>query len=407
MTAHGGKHQHVLIGQAPGLALESERIAHAVAAQPGGIATLLRPVDRRGDVDAQTQVGGAHRFHEIFGGRSIVKYRRRGGGRIQALDDGPEIRLCVAAPVRQRAHRPGWTQRSSVPRIAQVDWAELQGHFQELPQPGNSILVVFSPAAHGKHDKIVAKAGRIAVSMQGVGHLVTTSEDRASAGRLVIRPSPVLVLARSNLYPSRSRMGASTWSSPSGPQRVPTPRATTVSNSFSASQTSRTISSVRATGTLISTIADISFSPRMSSRSVPLPTSVISDVIGFRFSKDTPAAPSRQHICWISRIQTPTPGRPSSMVNPTSPTFTRPVMSFVLTSSVPRPSMPVDSCGTRGSENARRTTRGHTSSSGSKAAVGQTSGSGSNRTRIAWNIFRMSRTSVGFRCSWLSPLKHA
>src|SRR5204863_109271 len=83
---------------------------------------------------------------------------------------------------------------------------------------------------------------------------------------------------------------------------------------------------------------------------------------------------------------------------------TRPLMSLVLTSSVPRPSTPVDSCGTRGSENARRTTRGQASSSGSKAAVGQTSGSGSNRRRIIWKSFRMPRTIVGFMCSWLMPL---
>ena len=43
------------------------------------------------------------------------------------------------------------------------------------------------------------------------------------------------------------------------------------------------------------------------------------------------------------------------MVKPTSPARTRPLTSLVLTSSVPRPSIPVDSCGTRGSENARRT----------------------------------------------------
>ena len=80
------------------------------------------------------------------------------------------------------------------------------------------------------------------------------------------------------------------------------------------------------------------------------------------------------------------------MVKPTSPTCTRPLTSLVFTSSVPRPSTPVDSCGTRGSENARRTTRGHASSSGSNAAVGQTSGSGSKRRRIIWNTLRMVRT---------------
>ena len=39
----------------------------------------------------------------------------------------------------------------------------------------------------------------------------------------------------------------------------------------------------------------------------------------------------------MSLNQTPTPGRPNSMVKPTSPTFTRPLTSLVLTSSVPRP----------------------------------------------------------------------
>ena len=79
-------------------------------------------------------------------------------------------------------------------------------------------------------------------------------------------------------------------------------------------------------------------------------------------------------------------------------------MSLVFTSSVPRPSTPVDSWGTRGSEKARRTTRGQVSSSGSNAAVGQTSGSGSKRSRIIWKILRTVRTIVGFRCSWLSPV---
>ena len=51
----------------------------------------------------------------------------------------------------------------------------------------------------------------------------------------------------------------------------------------------------------------------------------------------TPASASAQHIFWISRNQTPTPGRPNSMVKPTSPTFTRPLTSLVFTSSVPRP----------------------------------------------------------------------
>ena len=82
-------------------------------------------------------------------------------------------------------------------------------------------------------------------------------------------------------------------SSPSASQRVPTPSATTVSICFSTSHTSRMISSVRSTGTLISMIADITFSFMMSSRIVPVATSLISDVTGFFFSKLTPALRQR------------------------------------------------------------------------------------------------------------------
>jgi hypothetical protein len=56
------------------------------------------------------------------------------------------------------------------------------------------------------------------------------------------------------------------------------------------------ISSVREIGTLISTMADISFSLRMSSRIVPVAGSFMSEVIGLRFSKATPAFASAQHI---------------------------------------------------------------------------------------------------------------
>ena len=55
------------------------------------------------------------------------------------------------------------------------------------------------------------------------------------------------------------------------------------------------------------------------SRSVPVATSDIREVIGFFFSNSTPARDSAQHISWISRIHTPTPGRPNSMVKPASP----------------------------------------------------------------------------------------
>ena len=168
------------------------------------------------------------------------------------------------------------------------------------------------------------------------------------------------------------------------------------------------ISSVRSTGTLISTIADSTFSSRMSSRMVPVATSVISDVTGFFFSKATPAFASAQHIFWISRNRTPTPGRPNSMVNPTSPTFTRPLTSLVLTSSVPRPSiarrfMRHARVGKRAAHDPRpgqlvRLERGR----GTDVGLGIEA-----QPHHGQNILRTVRTSVGLRCSWLKPLKQA
>jgi len=65
---------------------------------------------------------------------------------------------------------------------------------------------------------------------------------------------------------------------------------------------------------------------------------------------------------------------------------------------------PVDSWGTRGSEKARRTTRGHSSLSGSKAVVGQTSGSGSKRMRKLAKVRRTNRTVAGGSTSLAQPV---
>src|SRR5439155_18338947 len=54
---------------------------------------------------------------------------------------------------------------------------------------------------------------------------------------------------------------------------------------------------------------------------------------------------------------------------------------------------------------ARRTRRGHDSSSGVIADVGQTSGSGSNLRRKTFNSRRMPRTRVGLSFSMLMPRK--
>ena len=193
-------------------------------------------------------------------------------------------------------------------------------------------------------------------------------------------------------------------SSPSASQRTPTPITTWVGMRFSTSQMMRMISSVRATSTLISMMALITFSLRISVRMSPVLTSVIRVVMGLFFSNETPALARARDISWKSRKRAPMPGRPSSMVKPTWPMPTRSVTSLVFTSSVPRPETPVDSWGTRGSEKARRTTRGHSSWSGSKAVVGQTSGSGSKRTRKLARVRRTKRTVAGGSTSLLRPL---
>ena len=125
----------------------------------------------------------------------------------------------------------------------------------------------------------------------------------------------------------------------------------------------------------------------------------MSEVTGFACSKCAPLAARARVTRSMSRKRAPIPGRPNSTVNPDSPGWTRPVTSFVLTSSVPRPATPVDSWGTIGSENARRTLRGQDSSVSVNAPVGQTSGSGSKRNRKRRATPRMARTTAGFRLS--------
>src|SRR5260370_37074832 len=102
------------------LAFETERVSDAVPAQSGCMATLFRAIDRGRDVHAQAQIGLADGFHEIFGRDSIIEYRGGRGGRIQTCDDGIEIRLGVALPMRQRIHRTRGPQLAPVPRVAEV-----------------------------------------------------------------------------------------------------------------------------------------------------------------------------------------------------------------------------------------------------------------------------------------------
>ena len=209
-------------------------------------------------------------------------------------------------------------------------------------------------------------------------------------------------MPRKAVYPC-SRSSAPRVSSPSGPQRVAAPTEMIVSESAAAASTSFITTGTWSRWTLISTMADRTRSPSRSSRIAPVATSLIRLVTGFFCSKCTPSSASRRVTRSMSAKLAVTPGRPNSTVIPHSPTETLPVTSFVLTSSVPRPWTPVASWETSGSLKARRTTRGHASSSGSIADVGQMSGSGSKRSRTQPSTRRMVRMSVGFSRSVLSP----
>src|SRR5581483_5485436 len=184
-------------------------------------------------------------------------------------------------------------------RVTQIDRLKRQCHLEEAAELGYRVRVIVAAAGDSEDYVIIAETGRVSEPVQRVGHRFTTSA-RSGAGWLLMRPSPTFVLARSRLYPSLSRIGATIASSPAPSQRVPTPNATTVSMRFSTSHTSRIISSVRSTAVLISTIAESSFSLRISSRKVPVDTSVIKDVTGFFRSKLTPALAKAQHISWMS-----------------------------------------------------------------------------------------------------------
>src|SRR5205807_4373573 len=139
-------------------------------------------------------------------------------------------------------------QCTTVNRVAQVHGIERQGHLEKLFQFRHGTFIVLTAARNGENHVIIVKAFRVAETMQRIGHgylMALAGSPFFTSTGLVILPSPILVFARSNRYPRRSRMGATTSSSPFSSQRVPTPSATTVSMCCSTSRTRRMISSVR------------------------------------------------------------------------------------------------------------------------------------------------------------------
>src|SRR5580765_2826682 len=103
-----------------GLALETERIADTVAGDACRMTALLGAVNRRGDVDAESQIRLADSFHQVLRRDAIVEYGGSRGGHIETVDHGAEVGLDVALPMRKRVHRFGWPERTAISRIAEI-----------------------------------------------------------------------------------------------------------------------------------------------------------------------------------------------------------------------------------------------------------------------------------------------
>src|SRR3954471_10766930 len=148
---------------------------------------------------------------------AFVEHGGYGGWTGQPVDDAAKIRSHVAMPVRRRRHVSPRPQGAAVQRIAQVHGLEWQGHFQKLLQLRQAAFIVLAPAGNGEDDVIVVKTVGASVSMQSVGHDIAGTGSSFllnSSGVFVTLPRPMFVLARSSLYPRRSRIGATTFSSP-------------------------------------------------------------------------------------------------------------------------------------------------------------------------------------------------
>ena len=93
------------------------------------------------------------------------------------------------------------TKRAAVARVAQIDRLELHGHLEELPQLRAPMFSSFLPRLGDREDdEVVVEALGVAEPVQCVRHRLRPLPMRpAPAGRrLVMRPSPMLVLARSS-----------------------------------------------------------------------------------------------------------------------------------------------------------------------------------------------------------------
>src|ERR1019366_10480234 len=84
VAAHSREQHHTRVRPLGRFALETERIADAVARDAGGETTLLGAVDGSGDVDAESEIRLLDGGHEIRGGRAIVEHGGYPGGGVEA-----------------------------------------------------------------------------------------------------------------------------------------------------------------------------------------------------------------------------------------------------------------------------------------------------------------------------------
>src|SRR5580704_18457441 len=103
-------------------------------------------------------------------------------------------------------------------RVPDVNRIEGKRQLEKLLQLRQAIDFVPAIAGCCKNNVVVREAFCTPVTMESIGHRGCSIGSAVVSGLttpgLVILPSPIFVLARSILYPSRSSIGATTFSSP-------------------------------------------------------------------------------------------------------------------------------------------------------------------------------------------------
>src|SRR6185369_9836561 len=110
-----------------------------------------------------------------------------------------EIRRDLARPMSERIHRTRRPQRTSMACVSEIHRIEPARNLQELFQLGHGFLFVLATASDRENHVVVAEALGVSKTMQCIRHRRTASAGIFSVITLVMRPRPILVLARSSL----------------------------------------------------------------------------------------------------------------------------------------------------------------------------------------------------------------